>query len=90
LESIGVCILERVTDPALEKRPEESIGVHRGQSSRMSRAKLKSEAGTGCKSSGESIGVHRSQSFKKSNEPSLRKKPKVVNRSSLESKFQEE
>ena len=63
LESIGVLVLERVTVPALDIRPEESIGVHRSQSSRRSRDKLKSEAGIVCKSSVESIGVHRSLSF---------------------------
>ena len=49
--------LERVTGLARENRPEESIGVHRSQSSGMSRDKLKSEAGSGCKSLAESIGV---------------------------------
>ena len=42
--------------------PLESIGVHRSQSSRIGKDKLKSEAGKGCKSLVESIGVHRSQS----------------------------
>jgi hypothetical protein len=40
LESIGIRGLERVTDPAREKRTKESIGVHMSQSSRMSRYKL--------------------------------------------------
>ena len=64
LESIGVWVLERVTDPAWDKRPEESIGVHRSQSSRMSRYKLIPEARRACKSSVESILDHRSQSSK--------------------------
>ena len=46
------------------KSSAESIGVHRSQSSRMSRYKLKLEAGRSCKSSVESILVHRSQSCK--------------------------
>ena len=65
--SIGVGLLERATDPAQEKRPEESVGVHMSQSSRMSRDKLKSEAGSGCKSSAESFEVHMSLGFRKSN-----------------------
>ena len=35
----------------------------------MSRNKLKSEAGGGCKSSAESIGVHRSLSFRRVTDP---------------------
>jgi hypothetical protein len=31
MESIGVWVLERVMDPAWEKRPEESIGVYKGK-----------------------------------------------------------
>ena len=42
LESIGV--LDTATDPAHNKRLEESIGVHRSPSSKISRDKLKSEA----------------------------------------------
>jgi hypothetical protein len=64
------------------KRLDESIGVHRSPNSKMSRDKLKSQAGRDWKSSGESIGDHRTQSFKKSNEQSLREKPKGANRSS--------
>ena len=67
LESTGVGILERVTDPALKKRAEESIGVYISQIFRMSRDKLKSEAGRGCKSSVDSIGVHKCKRFIKSN-----------------------
>ena len=66
-ESIEVRVLETATDPAHKKRLEESIGVYRSPSSKMSRDKLKSEAGSGCKSSAESIGVHRSLSFRNSN-----------------------
>ena len=47
----------------------------------MSRDKLKSEAGSGCKSSAESIGVHRSLSFRESNGSSLIEKTRGVHRS---------
>jgi hypothetical protein len=57
-------VLETATDPAHKKRLKEFIGVHRSPSSKMSRDKLKSEAGRGCKSSADSIGVHRNLSFR--------------------------